>query len=73
VARYSQGCRPTRRLKATKEKKEPDSLQSPRSTNTRDIQMAKGKHKIISNRRHNIWASSELSSPNTASPEYTNT
>jgi hypothetical protein len=35
--------------------------------------MAKGKHKIINNRRQNMWASSEHSSPTTASLEYTNT
>jgi hypothetical protein len=35
--------------------------------------MAKGKHKTISNRNQNTWASSEPSSPTTASPEYTNT
>jgi hypothetical protein len=45
-------------------------MQSPRSTNTRDIQMAKGKCKAISNRSQNTWASSEPSSPATASPEY---
>jgi hypothetical protein len=45
----------------------------PRTTNTRDIQMAKGKHKTINNRNQNRWASSETSSPTTVSPEYTNT
>ena len=35
--------------------------------------MVKGKHKTISNRSQNMWASSEPSSPTTASPEYTNT
>ena len=35
--------------------------------------MVKGKHKTISNRSQNIWASSEPSSPTTASPEYNNT
>ena len=35
--------------------------------------MVKGKHKTISNRSQNTWASSEPSSPTTASPEYTNT
>ena len=39
--------------------------------NTRDNQIVRDKHKTISNRR--TWASSETSSPNTASPEYTNT
>jgi hypothetical protein len=52
--------------------KEEDSIESPRSTNIRDIQMEKGKHKAISNRSQNTWASSEPSSPTTASPEYTN-
>jgi hypothetical protein len=50
-----------------------DSIQSSSSKNTRDIQMVKGKHKTISNRSQNIWVSPEPSSPNTASPEYTNT
>ena len=53
--------------------KEADFIQSPRSANTRDIQMTKDKHKTISNRRENMCASSELSSSTTASPEYTNT
>ena len=44
-----------------------------RPTNTRDIQMAKGKHKTISSRSQYVWASSELSSPTTVSPEYKNT
>jgi predicted transcriptional regulator len=35
--------------------------------------MSKGKLKTISNRSQNTWASSEPSSPNTASPKYTNT
>lgn len=35
--------------------------------------MAKGKHKIISNRNQNTWASSEPGSSTTASTEYTNT
>jgi hypothetical protein len=34
--------------------KEADSIQSPRPTNTRDIQMEKGKHKTISNRSQNM-------------------
>jgi hypothetical protein len=34
---------------------------------------AKGKHKIINNRSQNMCASSELNSPTTANPEYTNT
>ena len=36
------------------------------------MQMVKGKCKTISNRSQNTWASSEPSSPTTASPEYTN-
>ena len=35
--------------------------------------MAKHKHKTISNRNQNMWASSGHSSPTTTSPEYTNT
>ena len=35
--------------------------------------MVKGKVKTVSNRSQNTWASSEPSSPTTASPEYTNT
>jgi hypothetical protein len=35
--------------------------------------MARDKHKTISNRSQNTWASSECSSPTTASPEYINT
>jgi hypothetical protein len=35
--------------------------------------MAKGKCKTINNRSQNTWASSENSSTNMASPEYTNT
>ena len=34
--------------------------------------MVKGKVKTVSNRSQNTWASSEPSSPTTASPEYTN-
>jgi valyl-tRNA synthetase len=48
-------------------------MPSPRSTNTRDIQISKGKHKTINNRSQNMWASAELHSPTTASPEYTKT
>jgi hypothetical protein len=53
--------------------KQGDSKQSPRPTNSRDIPMVKGKHKTMSNRSQNMWTSSEPSSPNTASLEYTNT
>jgi uncharacterized protein YukE len=35
--------------------------------------MVKGKHKTKSNRSQYMWASSEPSSPTTASPEYNNT
>ena len=35
--------------------------------------MAKGRHKSISNRSQYTWASSEPSSPTTASTEYNNT
>jgi hypothetical protein len=35
--------------------------------------MVKSKHMTISNRSQYTWASSEPSSPNTGSPEYTNT
>jgi hypothetical protein len=38
-------------------------------TNTRDNQMAKGKCKNLTNRNQDYLASSELSSPTTASPE----
>jgi hypothetical protein len=48
-------------------------MQSLRSTNTRDIQMVKGKGTTISNRNQNIWASSEIGFPTTASLGYTNT
>ena len=44
-----------------------------RPANTRDNQMAKGKHKNISNRNQGYLASSEPSSPTTASPGYPNT
>ena len=35
--------------------------------------MVRGKYKVISNKSQYTWESSELSSPNTASPEYINT
>ena len=38
--------------------KEEYSIQSPRPTNTRDIEMAKSKLKTIRNRSQNTWASS---------------
>jgi hypothetical protein len=58
-------------LKQPRDKR--DLRQSPRPTNTRDVQMVKGKHKAIRNRSQNTRASSEPSSPTTASPDYTNT
>lgn len=45
----------------------------PRQANMKDNQMVRGNRKTISNRSQYIWASSEASSPTTASPEYTNT
>jgi hypothetical protein len=52
-----------------------DKLQSEtaRPANTRDNQMVRGKGKNISNRNQGYLASSELSSPTTASPGYPNT
>jgi hypothetical protein len=44
-----------------------------RTSNTRDNQMAKGKHKNLTKRNQNYLASSEPSSPITASPGYPNT
>jgi hypothetical protein len=35
--------------------------------------MAKGKHKILTNRNQEHWASSEHSTPTSASPKYPNT
>jgi hypothetical protein len=46
---------------------------SARPVNTRDNQMARGKHKNISNRNQCYLATSELSSPTTASPRCPNT
>jgi hypothetical protein len=53
--------------------KEEVSRQSSRPVNIRDYQMARGKHKTISNRSQYICASSKPRSPTTASPGYTNT
>jgi hypothetical protein len=39
-----------------------------KTANTRDIQMVRGKYKNLSNRNKSYLASSEPSSPNTASP-----
>jgi hypothetical protein len=52
-----------------------DKLQSEtaRPTNTRDNQMARGKHKNLSNRNKGYLALSEPSSPTTANPGYCNT
>jgi hypothetical protein len=44
-----------------------------RPANTRDNQMAKGKHKNISNRNPDYLVSSETSSPTTVSHGYLNT
>jgi hypothetical protein len=44
-----------------------------RPANTRDNQMAKGKHKNISNRNQGYLASSEPSSPTMVNPGYPNT
>jgi hypothetical protein len=44
-----------------------------RPDNARDNQMARGKHKNISNRNQFDLATSELSSPTTLTPEYPNT
>jgi hypothetical protein len=44
----------------------PQAYWRPRPTNTRNIQMAKGKHKTISNRSQNTWESHHNI------PEYTN-
>jgi hypothetical protein len=46
---------------------------TPRPTNNRDNQMAKGKHKNLTNRNEDYLASSEPSSPNIASPGFPNT
>jgi hypothetical protein len=43
------------------------------TTNTRDYQMVKGKHKNLTNRNQDHSASSEPSTPTTASPGYPNT
>jgi hypothetical protein len=43
------------------------------TTNTRDYQMAKGKHKNLTNRDQDHSPSSEPSTPTSASPGYPNT
>jgi DNA anti-recombination protein RmuC len=60
-------------LKQHRDKRGKLQTESSRPANTRDNQMARGEHNIISNRSQYIWASSEHSSPNTEIPEYTNT
>ena len=47
------------------------SSQIVREGSTRDIQMAEGKHKNISNRNQGYLASSQPNSPTLASPGYT--
>jgi hypothetical protein len=44
-----------------------------RTSNTREFQMAKGKHKNLTHRNQNHWVSSEPSRPTIASPGYPNT
>jgi hypothetical protein len=60
-------------LKQPRDKRGRLQTQTPRPANTRDNQMSRGKHKKISNKSQYMGASSELSSPTTASTEYTNT
>jgi hypothetical protein len=56
------------------EAKESQEDQAPaRTSNTRDYQRAKGKGKNLTNRNQDHWASSETSTPTTASPGYPNT
>jgi hypothetical protein len=43
------------------------------TTKARDCQIAKGKHNILTNRNQHHSASSEPSTPTTASPGYPNT
>jgi hypothetical protein len=43
------------------------------TTNARDYQMAKGKHKYLTNRNQDLSPSSEPSTPTSASPGYTDT
>jgi hypothetical protein len=49
------------------------SQRQQKTSNTRDYQMAKGKCKNLANRNQNYLASSEPSTPTTASPGYPNT
>ena len=70
---YRQGHLPTRRLLATQEhERQAPERETSRKTNTMDNQMIRGKCKIINNRSQYTLASSEPSSPTTASPRYTN-
>ena len=48
-------------------------IETARPANTRDNQMAKGKHKNISKRNKDYLASLEPSSPTKANPGYPNT
>jgi hypothetical protein len=60
-------------VKQPRVKKGRFKTESPRPANTKDIQMARDKHKTISNRSQYMWASSEPSSPTIAHHAYTNT
>ena len=51
----------------------PQSAKTARLANTRNNQMERSKGKNMSNRRQGYLASSETTSPNTASPGYSNT
>jgi hypothetical protein len=73
--RWSATARATglpRDLKQPRNKRDRQQTESHRPVNTRDNQMARGKLKTIRDRSQYMWASSEPSSPTTASPEYTN-
>jgi hypothetical protein len=59
-------------MKQPSKKRDRHQTKSPRPTNTRDIQMERGKSETICNRTQYTWALSEHSSPTTTSPEYTN-
>jgi hypothetical protein len=45
-------------LKQPRDKRDRLHTESPRPKNTRDIQMMRGKYKIVSNRSQYMWASS---------------
>jgi hypothetical protein len=53
-----------------RKKLQPDKA---RTSNTRDYQMAKGKHKNLTNNNQDHSVSLEPSTPTTASPGYSNT